>query len=52
MSNYKIKRIVENKEITSENKQEKQIEVTFESAGKTDKILLSGSGSLKISTPV
>jgi len=52
LSNYKIKHIVENNQITSDNKQEKQIEVIFETAGKTDKIQLTGNGSIKISTPV
>jgi len=52
LRNFKIKHIIENNMITSENNQENQIEVTFETAGKTDKIVLSGNGSLKISTPV
>ena len=52
LSNCRIKHISENNTINAEDSQEKQIEIVFETLGKTDKIQLSGNGSLKVSTPV
>ena len=55
MNNCKIKDITEQNVLISENKQEKQLEVTFETDEKTDKIKFScqsGQGDLKVSVPV
>ena len=52
MINYRIKNISENNIINSENKQDKQVELTFEAFDRTEKIQLSGEGALKVSTPV
>jgi hypothetical protein len=48
LSKYKVKKISESNIISSENKQENQVEIMFETPEKIDKITLSGQGFLKV----
>lgn len=52
MSNYKITNITENNDFSSDDKFEKQYELTFELPDKTDKIQLSGNGAVKVTVSV
>lgn len=52
LNNCKIKNITEKNINNSQNSQENQFELIFESAGKTDTICLSGEGVLKVSATV
>ena len=52
LSSYNITNINENSVLSSENKFEKQIELTFESPDKVGNIQLSGSGEVKVTVSV
>ncbi len=52
MNNYTIKDINEKVLSVSENETNKEYELTFETPDKTDKIQLSGQGSIKVSVSV